>query len=233
MRKLAVLLLLLPVMLIGVFAIPASAEHPDYIEFRRLYNVEADVGFAVAVLISSEPNVGLTESAARQYAREFYLSEIGNKEGIILLINKNPSPKYHYIYYHNSPYFNDERIEHILDYIWTALIDADDERAIREFENRVRYYHRQGKIGTVSLLTVIIIMAVATIGAGVAIPLGVVAAYKIRPAKCAHEYLIKDSVNYRQKSDTFIRTHVSKVKIQSSSSSGGGGRSSGGGGRRA
>jgi len=57
------------------------------------------------------------------------------------------------------------------------------------------------------------IMIIAAIIALIGIPVGVVMKYKIRPSKCASEYLDKKSVNYRQKSDTYIRTTTSKVKL--------------------
>ena len=52
---------------------------------------------------------------------------------------------------------------------------------------------------------------------------GVKQSYKISKAKCAHDYLEQNSISYRQKSDTYIRTYVTKVRIQSNNSNRGGG----------
>jgi hypothetical protein len=64
------------------------------------------------------------------------------------------------------------------------------------------------------MATMIIIMVIVTIIVVAGFIFGVIRAYKIRPAKCAHDYLDKGSVKYRQKSDTYIRTYVTKVRIQ-------------------
>jgi len=44
---------------------------------------------------------------------------------------------------------------------------------------------------------------------------GVKKSYKISKAKCAHDYLDQKTIKYRQKSDTYIKTYTSKVKISS------------------
>jgi uncharacterized membrane protein YgcG len=232
MRKLAIILLLM--MFVGIFLVAtSSASTPVSIEI--LHEVERDVGFKVAVVIGE---AGSTEAQARQFAQQIFDSEFGaNTEGVLLLINRSPSPKYHYIYYSNTNIFNAQRVDQILDYIWDALIAEDYRVATDRFSNRVRHFARQGSVRGSSggnTGTMIIIMIIATVITIPSMIFGVRAAYKIRPAKCANEYLIQNSVNYRQKSDTYIRTRVTKVKIQSNSGgSSGGGRSSGGGGRRA
>ena len=63
----------------------------------------------------------------------------------------------------------------------------------------------------------------------------------IKSATTANHYLVKDSIIINQRSDRFITTHTTSVRINDSSSSSGGGssthrsssgRSHGGGGRR-
>ena len=61
--------------------------------------------------------------------------------------------------------------------------------------------------------TMIIIMLIVTAVVIVGFILGVRASYKIRPVKSANNYLKRDTVKFRQKSDTYIRTRVTKVKI--------------------
>ncbi|MCL2036389.1 MAG: hypothetical protein FWG83_03265 [Oscillospiraceae bacterium] len=74
------------------------------------------------------------------------------------------------------------------------------------------------------MTTMIIIMVLATIGIILGFVFGVKRSYKIRPVKFAHDYLDRDSIKYRQKSDTYIRTYVTKVKIQTNSGNSGGKR---------
>ena len=67
------------------------------------------------------------------------------------------------------------------------------------------------------MIEMIFIMLIVTVIIVLSFIFGVRKAYKIRKAKCAHDYLDKNSINYRQKSDTYIRTRVTKVKLQSNS----------------
>ena len=71
------------------------------------------------------------------------------------------------------------------------------------------------------MLTMIIAMVIVSIIVICGFIFGVIRAYKIRPAKCAHDYLDRNSVHYRQKSDTYIRTYVNKVRIQTNSNNNG------------
>jgi uncharacterized protein YxeA len=65
------------------------------------------------------------------------------------------------------------------------------------------------------MVLMIIVMVIVTLLVTIGVIAGVFLSYKIRPAKCANNYLVKDSVKYRQKSDTYIRTRTSKVRIKS------------------
>jgi hypothetical protein len=49
---------------------------------------------------------------------------------------------------------------------------------------------------------------------------GVKKAYRIKPAKCAFDYLVQASVTYYQRSDTFIRKYTTKVRINRDNSGG-------------
>ena len=65
------------------------------------------------------------------------------------------------------------------------------------------------------LTTMLIIMLIVDILVIVSVIFAVRAAYKIRPVRCAANYLDRESVKYRQQSDTYIRTYVTKIRVKS------------------
>jgi uncharacterized membrane protein YgcG len=235
MKKAATILLLIILTgIVPVFAAFAdeSAENPvEYHDFRRLTDIEEEVGFAVAVLISSEPRIGRSPYEAEKYAREYYFEQIGRADGIILFINNSEKTGnyliYDAIFYHNLRHFDEEWIESVLWRMSSDLENGNFDRAIKRFGEAVVKAANSGKIGWFSAVVAMVIAGTIT---GIAVVFGVRRSYKIRPAKCADGYLVRDSAKYRQRTDTFIRQYVTKIKIQSSTS-GSGGSSSGSGSR--
>jgi len=70
------------------------------------------------------------------------------------------------------------------------------------------------------VLEFLVIAFIVTIVIIFAFIAGVKKTYKISKASCAQDYLDKQTIRYRQKSDTFIRSYVTKVRIQSNNSTG-------------
>lgn len=65
------------------------------------------------------------------------------------------------------------------------------------------------------MIEFILISIVVTVIVFVSFIFGVKKSYKISKASCAHDYLDQQTIKYRQKSDTYIKTYTSKVKISS------------------
>jgi len=240
-KKITALLIITMMLFFMISAVSASGtqsfrDFEGYFDAQKtasletlLRETEQKTGLRVIVVITDNIGDNKSDSAAERYAKQLY--NVGNP-GILLLVNNDPLSRWNYIYVHETDnIFTSSRINRIFDDIIDYKISGDVESFIRRFCHQVVYYHEQGPAGGLGTSTTIIIAAIASVITSVTVPLGIRARYKIKKARCANEYLIKESVKYRQKSDTYIRTRVTKVKIESSSSGGrsGGGGSSGGG----
>ncbi|MCL1880908.1 MAG: TPM domain-containing protein [Oscillospiraceae bacterium] len=194
----------------------------------RLLEAENQVGFRVTVLMADYAGA-ITERLARQFTENFYHQNIGvGVDGIMLFINTtfrdSINIRYDYIYISGNAqdYFNSRRFESLFDTIWNNLLNEDYSSAISGFSRQVTAYVESGKpFSTNALIGVIIIIVVnAIIIFGIIF--GVKNSYKLKPAECASNYLDQYSIKYRQQSDTFIRSFITKVRISSNSNSGGG-----------
>ncbi|MCL2071292.1 MAG: TPM domain-containing protein [Oscillospiraceae bacterium] len=223
-----------------------SADSAVVIE-ESLFNASEAAGFYITVLVT-EILFPSAEDSGR-YAEHFYNENIGqDTSGVILLINSHgiTGQMHDYIYARNNAadVITASRIERIFDNMWDSMLNENYSQAIHNYADTAVRYAEQGAIveqsppsNTTSeqsppsdTMTMLFIFFVVDTIIVLGFIFGVKSAYKMSPAKCAQNYLDRDSIRYYQKSDTYIRTYVTKVKIESSSSSGGG-RSGGGGGR--
>lgn len=218
----------------------------------KLKETSEELGFPVAVLITDDIGSDKSDYGAMDYADVYQENKFGiNADGIMLMISLDPSNRYYYITTSGSciSRFTDAEIDEILDAVensYGGKMSYDKTRlgtGITSFAAAVsRYSGYGGSVGSVSVggivggwgMFIVIIDAIAV----VCFVVGVKKRYKIYPARGAGNYLDPASVRYYQKSDTYIRTYVTKVRIQSSSGGHGGsshhssgGGSHGGGGR--
>ncbi|MCL1789475.1 MAG: TPM domain-containing protein [Oscillospiraceae bacterium] len=227
--------------------IPVSAElfldtevevNADRLE-SFLQTTEKETGFKIAVLLTDIRFPSALD--AETYAELFYNQNIGaGTSGVILLLNTHGiTGQMHDAIIakgYASQVITDSRIQRIFDNMYRYLTDEHDndilkyEQAILDgFIPSVIHYAEKGASRNTG--TILLVILVADIIIVLGFVFGVKRAYKMNPAKCAANYLNRESIYYRQKSDTYIRTYVTQVKIESSSGSGGsrggGGRSSG------
>ncbi|MCL1903623.1 MAG: TPM domain-containing protein [Oscillospiraceae bacterium] len=232
-----------------IFAIcmifPASAElimntvRVDFDDYTiesiesSINKAEAKTGYRIIVILTDMRFSSLEESG--RFAESFYVEYLGRStSGVVLLLNthgiKGQMHDYIYAEREASDVITNFRIQRIFDRM-EGYLDAEQyEKAILNgFIPAVVDYTESGPPSRLGAALLIMFIADAVIVLGYIF--GVKNAYKMSPAKSAINYLNRESVYYRQKSDTYIRTYVTQVRIQSSSSSGGGGggRSSGGG----
>lgn len=174
------------------------------------------------------------------------------------------------IYFTNDP--DNNKVDGIFDDIWDAMLDGDYAEVVRDFCRSIEYYHDEGysssdytylpgkgygiiKDGMLVwqdappknyMMWLLFILASAGIGIVVAIVVffAVKSSYKFKSAVNPTSYVCGNNSQLHISTDTFLREHTSKVRMQSSSGGGGGrsgggrshrssgGRSRGGGGRR-
>ena len=211
----------------GAFTEESARHFDDY-----LHSASEDLGFHIAVVMTNQSFGSM--NGAQRFTNNFYDRHIGSTtKGALLMINTYDvkGQIYDYIATHNL--ISDRQIDSILDSMGRDLDDQNFSGAIQTFVNRIARYANSGQIhGKFYLdstaITVMLIINVIIVGA---IVLHVMSTYKLKPASCATTYLDQNSVRYTQKSDTYIRTTVTKVRNSSSSSGGGGGGGRSGGGR--
>jgi uncharacterized protein len=207
---------------------------------------EGYTNFIVAVVITDNIGTNKSDSAAEKYIEDFYLAQFGEfTNGVILLVNNDPDSLWNHINAEGecAAIFTSYRIDSIFDSIIDYKINGDIASFIDGFCDEVIYYAGLGAVegyvpnrsqfineesSGIDIGAMIIVFLIVDIIIILIFVFAIKAAYKIKPVKCAHSYLNQESVSYRQKSDTYIRTHVTKVRIQSNSSSGGGSGKSGG-----
>lgn len=221
--------------------------------FIKTYNMD------LAVVTINENN----KNSQADYADDFYdYNDFGLNEhhdGLLFLIDMENS-QYDM---ENSQYYisttgeairmyDDYRIEGILDYIESYMINGNYYEATVSFINKISSYADSGiptsnkntyidetgdivYIKKINIFASIILSGIITL---VVILILVNKNKMIKKAEDAYRYVDKNNINITQRNDQFITTHTTSVIISSSSGGGGSsthrgssGRSHGGGGR--
>jgi len=219
----------------------------------RLKNISRELGFPVMVLVTDDVGPDKSDYGVMDYADVYQEGIIGiDKDGIMYMINLDPLSKttgYDRITTSGDCIrrFTDNEIEYIFDAMWDNMLAERFSDGITDYIAAVKKYsgynydsgsgysggdsYYGGRRGSGNIIFALLVINVVII---IGFITGVKKTYKIARAKGAANYLKQSSVNYYQKSDTYIRTFVTKTYIQRSSGGGGhhGGsshRSSGGG----
>lgn len=190
---------------------------------------------------------------AIEYAESRYKALFGSydADGILFLIDLG----YRHFAIGGEPdlyYFNDYRVNKMLDRCEEKYYDYDDMGNVREYFSCVKEFYDEGpftngdnyssevsyynenSVPLSELLLIICGSGLLAAGIGVAI---VLSRYKFHPTTNAACYIRSGGVDMYESSDIFIRETVTKTRNESSNSSGGshhgssGGHSMGGGGR--
>jgi len=214
----------------------------------KLKELSEELGFPVMVLITDDIGSNKSDYGAMDYADVYQEGIIGkNQNGIMLMISLDPRNNIYWITTSGACInrFTDYEIDKILDSLENAYggsLSYDPNRlgvGISSFTASVERYYEKGESFSGSVVVrditggTVLFFLVVNVIIIISYVVGVKRSYKISPARGAANYLEHASVRYYQKSDTYIRTYVTKVRIQSSSGGGHGGgsshRSSGGG----
>jgi len=214
----------------------------------KLKELSEDLGFPVMVLITDDIGSSKSDYGAMDYADVYQERVIGiDEDGIMLMISLDPSNKIYWITTSGACInrFTDYEIDKIFDAMENAYggrLSYDTTRlgvGISSFTASVSRYSEYGESVSASSVFgqitggMVLFFLVVNVIIVVCFITGVKRSYKISAARGAANYLDQSTVRYYRKSDTFIRTYVTKVRIQSSSGGGHGGssshRSSGGG----
>ena len=183
------------------------------------------------------------------FAADFYdYNDFGidfeNYSGILLLRNTYEYDPYFDIYTFGNAqlYFPFKRLDNTLDAIYDDFHYGYYYDGIETFINKMTSYYRLGipsemrgykvnedgylyQVYRIPFLPVLLISSVITI---VVMLILVKKNKMVAVATKATEYLDKGSINYTNKQDNFITSHVTSYTISSGGGSGGGGHSSGG-----
>lgn len=191
------------------------------------------------------------DSQNEEYASDFYdYNDFGidfeNYSGILLLRNKYSRDPYFDIYTFGNAqlYFSQARYDDVLDSIYDYFYqDNDYEKGLEVFIKKCKKYYDKGyapkyKYSYVDKDGYIhehyhIPYAMCILGASVISLITIIILIKknkmVRKAITANEYLDKNTINYTQSMDQFIRSHTTHYTVSSSGGGGGHGGSSGGG----
>lgn len=234
--------------------IDESSENEIYnsiIEYINKYDMDM-----IVVTIDSNPKY-----SARSFADDFFdyngFGKNSSRDGILLLIDMDTREFYISTSGKGILYYDDDRIDKMLDNIYPAATSGDYSLSVKTFVNDAANYASRGvpfsnrnyvidKNGNyvyrepIHWFIIIIVSGIIT-----AITIWIMSSKHkvVRLSSTAGEYLDKNSVNITNRQDIFLDTHTSSVYIAPSSSSSGGrsggssthhsssGRSHGGGGR--
>jgi len=246
----------------AVFAVTASAKQYFFDDIdcaseetaeqlnSELKELSDECGFSVGILITDNIGKDKSDDGAMDYADVYQEKKFGmNADAIMLMISLDPKNNVYWITTSGScirrfPSGDIDKIFDNIESVQGGKLKYEIEelgKAVRAFMDSVPAYagYNSGSSGSVGLngspvfnLNFIIVILVVNVIIIAGFVGGVKNSYKISRAKGAGNYLNRSSVHYYQQSDTFIRTYVTKTRIQSSSRHGGGGgshRSSGGG----
>lgn len=188
------------------------------------------------------------DSKNEDIAADFYdYNDFGldfpNYSGILILRNTYAQDPYYDIYTFGDAqiYFNFNRLDNTLDYIYNDLHNGYYLDGFNSFISKISAYYDDGipnsmknayidEDGAVQYKRVYNppILVACVVGIGVALTITLIFVFKnkmVKKATKASEYLVKDSVNFTLRKDDF-RNSVTTHYTVSSSSSGGGGHSS-------
>lgn len=209
---------------------------------------EEETGFTLVFL--SDSFFYYDDSENEDYAANFYdYNDFGIEDpsysGIVFFRNADSTDPYFGMYTFGTAqlYYDQERIDTILDDIYSDIKSQNYMEGLESFVHNLNYYYHKGipsylqdsyidDLGFVIYVRAYhvpwkVVIIVAIIGT-IAIMAYLINKNKmIRKAYKASEYLLQDSVQYQVRNDQFIRSHTSSYTV--SSSSGGSGGSSGGG----
>ena len=208
---------------------------------------------SVDVAVVTEDSIG--DKTPREYADDFYDYNGFSANGILMLINMD----YREVWFSTCgsciQIFHDQRIESLVQSSLSKLADGDYSAAVRTFFQRAENFLTQGAEPdspiyevedpeeldytpetalqkTAKRIPLYLLIAAAV--SGISIAVMVSSNKSARTAREASRYLESNSVRITLRNDQFLRSTVTKVRIDHDSSSGGGrsGRSHGGGGGR-
>lgn len=183
------------------------------------------------------------------YAADFYdYNDFGidfdNYSGILLLRNNYESDRYYDIYTFGDAqlYFNQTRYDDVLDSIYNDFVSKNYLRGIEKFidkcDNYVdkgyvsnykySYVDKDGYIHTNYHVPYGICLVLSSIITLIIMSILIHKNKMIKKATKANQYLDKNSINYTEKTDQFLRSHTSHYTVSSSSGSSGGGHHSSG-----
>lgn len=212
---------------------------------------------SVAIVITDDIGFDKSDYGVMDFADVYYENYCGiNTDGILLLLNNDT--KYDWISTSGDCIDTYEyAIDYIFDDIWDYVLEAEYVNAVEGFCSSVIYY---GKVYTsdynndysnnysyefsydnyddiyledifgIFIFASFIIVIALIIFAGI-----INSGYRLNKNKSVSNYVLKDSLAFSQKSDTYLRTYTTRTRINSSSGSsgsrrsGGSHRSSGGG----
>ena len=184
------------------------------------------------------------------FAADFYdYNDFGidfsNYSGILLLRNNYSRDKYYdmYIFGDAQLYFDQSRYDDILDGIYSHFTSSNYVDGMSKFISRCSSYYDNGYAykyrnayddsdGYIQYnyhVPVFMCLVGSSIITLITMCVLVRKNKMIRKATSAGEYLVKDSINYREHTDQFINSHTTHYTVSSSSGGGSHGGSSGGG----
>lgn len=199
------------------------------------------------------------DSDNEDFAADFYdYNDFGlnlnNYSGILLLRNNYENARYFGIYTFGDAqlYYSNDRIENMLDYIYSDFVSKNYNNGIYTFinmcndyyedgipfENRNSYIDENGFIQQRYSVPVFLCLCISSIVTFIVMFVLIKKNKMVKKAIKATEYLDKNSINYNVKNDNFVTTRTTSYVMSSSGGSGGGsrggssGRGHGGGGRR-
>ena len=192
-----------------------------------------------------------------EFAADFYdYNDFGinfsNYSGILLLRNNYSRDKYYDMYTFGDAqlYFDQSRYDDILDGIYNQFVSGDYIGGMSKFISRCSSYYDSGRAYKYRYAYVDsdsyihfnyhVPVVACSLGAFVITLITMCILVKknkmVRKAASASEYLVKNSINYREHTDQFVNSHTTHYTVSSSSGGGGshggssgGGHSSGGG----
>lgn len=183
-----------------------------------------------------------------EYAADFYdYNDFGmkyeNNSGVLFLRNANNNDPYYNIYTFGNAqlYFSHDRLENTLDNIYNAISEKNYLTGFNQYINEMTKYYKagipysmrgykvdeKGYLYEVYAIPWLWILGIALILTIITMAILIANNKMIKKSTHAAEYLNKESFEYTNKKNQYVRSHTSSYIITSSSgSSGGGGFSS-------
>ncbi|HPF82705.1 MAG TPA: TPM domain-containing protein, partial [Bacilli bacterium] len=193
------------------------------------------------VVLTTELNY--SDQQLEDYAADFYdYNDFGidfeHYSGIILHINTSSYNRYYNIYTFGNAilYYDDTRIENILDYIFDDIKAGNYASGAKGFITESMSYYNEGipscnanayitENGDIRYKYVAPVGPAFIVSAIISLVITIIFISKnkmVKKAKEAKEYLDKNSVAYTNKTDEFLHTHTTSYTVSSSSGGSGG-----------